>query len=767
MAKWKFLEKADKFLRPTLYETKKQLKIAMDGLLRPFGGSSRHGSGYSGTVFAYPIFPFHHHMLYDIAYNSDALSAVHNALRREIFRNGFEFLEAKNTDEVGSEEETQTTNEVDRKEALEFLENINENGQSIIDVLMEIEDDLSIRDDGFMLFINQYSFDFAGDILSEETKLTQVLRADPRYMGKIMNKYDRPGYDDQNIPLFVCPIHRSDLLEGKDRCDKHDEGRGLQALKAYFFTDYGDKRIFYGKKEIVHRSKYRPSKRFGYSPVLTVWQKVRTLFSMDTYMMQLYASQRPPKAGLFFKTDNQAGLKKTWDEAKQNARLHPHLPVIMSIPNTTNGKSFVEFIDFMKPLAEMQYTEARNEMRQVIGSVYGVMPIFQGDMSQGGGLNNEGLELTVTNRAVEYGQGIHNKYYLARLVEAMGAKGMQILLKPNEEQDEMAKLQRENQSLINGQLAMSLGLEAEFDDDSKEVIIKGGELSSSSGLEGFEDGLGGSSDFFTDSTIPGSGEPPQPNLNLQKAEMESVLKQARKRPPFTKLASTLRKKIDDALKALGRKPTEDDLQKVIREVNLNLQKQMHDSTNSLFKKSYEKEADKVFKELKVEGAFGVRDENALVALQNQSVLSDAFSNISSDLVVKVQDVITDAFRDPAGLSVGAITERIKNISDVADFQAERIARTEIGKVSSAARKVSYQKQEGFDTFKFRWIGPNDFRTTDTSKRIKSRTKSGVSYAELVKIVEEESAKDFPDWTVNKDAPQSHWNSRHIFLKLSS
>lgn len=112
-----------------------------------------------------------------------------------------------------------------------------------------------------------------------------------------------------------------------------------------------------------------------------------------------------------------------------------------------------------------------------------------------------------------------------------------------------------------------------------------------------------------------------------------------------------------------------------------------------------------------------------------------------------------------------MTKKIRDTLDVADFRAENIARTSTMKVSQAARITSYKKEPDFDNFLFIHQGPNDNRTTETSKRIKSRTNKGVSWENYVKIVTEESAKDFKDWTVDKNAPVSHYQSRHTFTRV--
>lgn len=727
-------------VRSQLLHVKKQLKIAMDGIIRPFGGRL---FGMNNSALVYPPYPYGRDSLYDLAYSSDTLTTVHNALRRELFRNGLELAEADKVDEQADEQEMYSAMASKEEDILKFLNNVNENDQSLLDVCMELEDDFSIRDDAYMLFVFEYAFDARGIIVPKESKLSQILRADPRFMGLIMNKYDRPGYNDENEELFTCPVHRDILQEKKDVCPRC----GKKCFRAHYFTDYGDTKMYYFKNEMIHVSKYRPTKRFGYSPVLTVWQKTRTLLFMDKYIMELYDGQRPPKAGLFFKTSNDSALKKMWKAAKDRADENPHLPIVMGVPDTSNGKGFVEFIDFMKSLDELQHVDMRNEYRQQIGSTYGVMPLFQGDMSQGGGLNNEGLEVTVTNRASEYGQAIYNLKFFPKVMDAMGAVGWQLTLNPSEEQDEEAKLDRQNNTLINGKLALELGLEAEYDEKTREVMIKEGTLE-------LQEVPAGMSDTPFESS-PGGGGSGAPQ------EFGKMLKLAKGRPSFSRMSETLKGEIDKFIKKFKKKPSEAEMNKIIAKINLRLESDMKSSSGGLFKRVYMKESDKTARELGVAATFGVVDQNALVSLTSQDVLSKAYTGIASELTEKLNGIIGEAFRDPTGLTTKQITDKIKDAAAVSDFRAETIARTETGKVASSARFNTYKKEPEFDTFKFKWIGPDDNRTTQTSKRIKRSVGKGVTWEKLIKIVENESARDFPDWTVNKEAPMSHYNSRHI------
>jgi len=474
---------------------KKELKIAMDGLLRP---GSRIGM-FERNSLLLPVYPYPINTIQSLAFESDTLTTIHGALRKEIFRNGYNLEESEKTDEESttSQEELSATKEWTRYEMLKFIECCNENNQSLIEVSQELEDDFSIWDDGFMLFLFTYGFDAKGEIITRD--LDQVMRADPNVMGLVLNCRDRPAHNDNNEVLTVCAEHRSNLLTNHEVCPQC----GKKTYKAYYFSEIDATKVYYFKNEVVHKSKYRPSKRRGFSPVLAVWQKARTLVYMDTYVMDLYTGQRPPKAGLFFKTSNMASLNKSWETAQQRAQENPHLPVVMGIPDSSSGQGFVEFIDFMKPLDELQHVDMRNEYRRQIGAVYGVEPLFQNDISTSGGLNNEGLQVTVTNRTVESSQNIYNLHFYTKVIEFMGVKGWSLTLNPSEEQDQMAKLERQSATLDNGLKAVNLGLDAEYSSDTGEVVIKDGSLEKP--LMDLSPGLG--SDFSGS-----SGEPMKSDL---------------------------------------------------------------------------------------------------------------------------------------------------------------------------------------------------------------------------------------------------------------
>ena len=225
----------------------------------------------------------------------------------------------------------------------------------------------------------------------------------------------------------------------------------------------------------------------------------------------------------------------------------------------------------------------------------------------------------------------------------------------------------------------------------------------------------------------------------------------------------LKKELEKFLKDYKRMPSRKELLSRIRKIRRMLDEKLLSVSRKSFEIVYVTSALKVTRELGEKLVLSGVDENALNVLLNKPVLRQSFVGLSREVSNKFQEVFEKNYSLPYGLSRKKIQEEIIKVSDVARGRAELIARTESAKVSSAARRVQYMKSPDFNNFLFKHVGPNDARTTDLSKRIKRRVGKGVLWDDYVRIVMEESVKDFPEWVVDPSAPVSHYNSRHSFL----
>ena len=425
-----------------------------------------------------PMVPMPMDIIYDVANFSDVLRTIHQNLRKEIFRLGYEIKENFSSKCIDCGKEFKSSTEqcdecngsnlrdpdVEQKKLLvKYAKSVNDNQQDITNVSEELNDDLETIDDAYLLCTKDYYWDNEGKLLGAIP--VEFLRMDPRWVRLIADKTGRPGRNQNGDYIMMCLEHRNEIHPNATACPNC----GRETFPAYYRSEEPEGAyIYYTKNEICHKSKYNPSLTYGLSVIYAVWPKVVTLMNMDMYMKAYYTKQRPPKGMLFVNTPNMDSLEKAWVWATDQWKKNPHQIPPIAIEQSAGAKgNHVTFVDLMKTLDEMQYTETRNEMRRQIGAIYGVMPIFQADLSTSGGLNNEGLQITVTNRAVRDGQGLYNEGYYPWFADQLGVTDYHIELYPNEEQDRMANEELKGKQIDNAMKMQNMGYDVTLNEDEE------------------------------------------------------------------------------------------------------------------------------------------------------------------------------------------------------------------------------------------------------------------------------------------------------------
>lgn len=146
---------------------------------------------------------------------------------------------------------------------------------------------------------------------------------------------------------------------------------------------------------------------------------------------------------------------------------------------------------------------------------------------------------------------------------------------------------------------------------------------------------------------------------------------------------------------------------------------------------------------------------------NTNLYDKKFEGFTVAASNSIKEYLVTALKN--GYSMSRITKHImrKGGSSITIVKAEMIARTEIQALQNTVREWSYKKLDPKLEFKYKWLGPNDDRTTKICRTIKSRTSKGVSLNKLREIVKEESIKGGFDgsreWT-------PHIFCRHSFVR---
>ena len=416
--------------------------------------------------------------LYAVANENLILRTVLSTLQQEIFRRGYywekKFHKKCKLCDAEFQHDIEQCKECGNSDLSEpdpnqlvyprwLIEQRNSMEQTFMDVLREVEYDLNITDDAFLILIKEYYMDPETNELAFY-RIKEIVRGDPIFMRIIADKRGVRGGR-----FRVCPIHRSEV-KAYSGDDKHCPICGTEMLDVHHVNTAGSgKTQHYLEGEVIHVSKYQPSKLYGRSPVSTLWRQAMTLTAMDNYMYTAYSKRRIPRGILSVTTDNLESMKSFFKATDEKLERDPHYIPKIGI-ESGSGRGGINWVKLMDSLEEMQYIPARDEMRQRIAAFYGVSNVFMMDTGKSGGLNNEGMQILVTNRAVEFGHKVYTDHLFPRLMEQMDVTDWKLTLYPNEEEDEVTRLRRDEMEVNIAQRMMMMGYKPTLSEDANRDI---------------------------------------------------------------------------------------------------------------------------------------------------------------------------------------------------------------------------------------------------------------------------------------------------------
>jgi len=416
--------------------------------------------------------------LYSVANENLILRTVLSTLQQEIFRRGYYWekkfqkkctsCDAEFQHDIDECKECGDTNLAEpNPDQLVYprwlIEQRNSMEQTFMDVLREVEYDLNITDDAFLILIKEYYMDPETNELVFY-RIKEIVRGDPIFMRIIADKRGVRGGR-----FRVCPIHRNEVKSYSED-NKSCPTCGTEMLDVHHVNTAGSgKTQYYLEGEVIHVSKYQPSKLYGRSPVSTLWRQAMTLTAMDNYMYTAYSKRRIPRGILSVTTDNLESMKSFFKATDEKLERDPHYIPKIGI-ESGSGRGGINWVKLMDSLEEMQYIPARDEMRQRIAAFYGVSNVFMMDTGKSGGLNNEGMQILVTNRAVEFGHKVYTDHLFPRLMEELDVTDWKLTLYPNEEEDEVTRLRRDEMEVNIAQRMMMMGYKPTLSEDANRDI---------------------------------------------------------------------------------------------------------------------------------------------------------------------------------------------------------------------------------------------------------------------------------------------------------
>ena len=94
------------------------------------------------------------------------------------------------------------------------------------------------------------------------------------------------------------------------------------------------------------------------------------------------------------------------------------------------------------------------------------------DNSASGGLNNEGMQILVTNRAVEMAQNVYNHYVFPWLTGEFGITDWKLILPPSEEEDEIAVMRKREIEVNVAASIKNLGFDIDMNEEGEFTFKK-------------------------------------------------------------------------------------------------------------------------------------------------------------------------------------------------------------------------------------------------------------------------------------------------------
>ena len=363
---------------------------------------------------------------------------------------------------------------------------VNNNQQSLKLVARQAERDLDIIDGCYVLVSRQWKLKtFANpdpetgatkQALSSihESKIDEIIRIHPIQCSIIASDEATLGVGADGKPRYICPQyeHRDSVLE-TPVCPKC----GCECFNAFLETNsvpYGvplssPKKMYYAQREIVWiPGKYYPDVLYGNSPIQSVWKKVLSLMFQDEYMWKYFDKDRPPKSLLVMGSRNAESVQSFMEKQRQGARQDPYMPRPILL-NTENVGQSLEYIDLTPNFKELELSDLRKELRQIISTVYGVQPLFYGEQAKAG-LGNEALQVTLTNRTIKWFQRFLNENFFNEITDIMEIYDWKIELVTSEEIDELREEQVRGQKIDNTVKLYGMGFDVAFDGENNILI---------------------------------------------------------------------------------------------------------------------------------------------------------------------------------------------------------------------------------------------------------------------------------------------------------
>ena len=410
--------------------------------------------------------------LQTIAMSVEEIRGPLSHITSEVFRRGIEFVPT-----------VENPDKEQKEKLFNWLKDCNVFDQSLEEVLRQFHFDVNSLDDGFLYLAKEYKDSGDGSVTS---RLQEIRRLNPALV-----EFD---LDSAGLPKnshFICPIHREKLQDTPGECE--DEDCNVERLPAMYKYYHRSQHMYFMDSEIIHLSKFSPPETYGWSPILTIFEKALTLVGMDKNLYRYFFERKMPASMLMVTTDDPESLRREREHIAAQTRLDPnYIPMVAVSARSQRGR--VDMVRLFHSLQEMDYLPVREEVRERVAAMWGVTPAWQGAPEAFGGMSTQTQQLVVMSRVVEGDQRLFHEKVFRQLLDAFGITDYELQLPQPEEKAENTRLSFAQQKVQIANQFAQLGFDVKLKEKDVPLydaeFIVGGEAVPTAKMQGEQMAMG-------------------------------------------------------------------------------------------------------------------------------------------------------------------------------------------------------------------------------------------------------------------------------------
>jgi len=335
------------------------------------------------------------------------------------------------------------------------------------EVLRQFHFDINSIDDGFLYIAKEYTAKEGGKYSS---RVKEIRRLNPALV-----EFD---LDNSGLPKnyhFLCPVHREEIHESKGKCPEPNCSLKTQPVMYKYY--HRNKHMYFFDGEVIHVSKFAPTETYGWSPILTVFEKALTLIGMDKNVYRYFFERKMPASMMMVFTDDPESLRRERSNLAAQTRMDPNFVPMVAV-SAKNNRGRVDMVRLFHTLQEMDYLPVREEIRERVAAMWGVTPAWQGAPEAFGGLSTQTQQLVVMSRVVEGDQRLLHEKVFPQLLKAFGIENWELNLLVPEEKAEATRIAQAQQRVAIANQLNQMGFTVKLREDNTvmediEFVIEG------------------------------------------------------------------------------------------------------------------------------------------------------------------------------------------------------------------------------------------------------------------------------------------------------